>query len=89
MVRKATESNTIQKARARLPIIVNFFGNSMVSLILSLPVRPYSLKQDKFPSTTLKRKKNYSFGLLWWLSGTKTAAATVVVHKPFLSPAAD
>jgi hypothetical protein len=31
-------------------------------------------------------EKAYSFGLLF--SGTKTAAATVVVHNPFLSPAA-
>jgi len=30
---------------------------------------------------------DYSFGLLF--SRQKTAAATVVVHKPFLSPAAD
>jgi hypothetical protein len=30
----------------------------------------------------------YSLGLLF-SAGTKTAAATVVVHKPFLSPAAD
>jgi hypothetical protein len=45
MSRKATVSNAIQKARARLPIIVNFFGNSMVLLIFSLPVRASLLKQ--------------------------------------------
>ena len=33
--------------------------------------------------------KIYSFGFSLWFSGTKTAAATVVVHRPFLSPAAD
>jgi len=41
MSRKAAVSNAIQKARARLPIIVNFFGNSMVSLIFYLPFRFY------------------------------------------------
>ena len=47
MSKKATVSNAIQKARARLPIIVNFFGNSMGSLIFSLPVGSYCLKKDK------------------------------------------
>ena len=47
MNKKATVSNAIQKASARLPIIVNFFGNSIVSLIFSLPVRSYWLKKDK------------------------------------------
>ena len=50
MSRKPIVSNAIQKARARLPIIVNFFGNSIVELIFSLPVWSHChWKDKKFP----------------------------------------
>ncbi len=54
--RKATVSNAIQKARARLPIIVKVFGKSTVALII-LP-QPLLLLEERYGSYSKCTKKN-------------------------------